>query len=375
MPASSSTVTSSQRLARAEPGTFVCGNSSTAQISGRRARIASVSISSNAWPRYSTQRRGTTSRPSIFAMVSCSPVRLEVADDDVVTRPLELLRLVEHPEGLARRPRRSPGRPSGGLAAGPPGGVAHCRGNTRTSMPSASRISRSTRLVRRRDVQPRSWTVAHEDLGDAVPAREVQDRAHRVAALEDLDPCARPREPASRFWSSTAWSARAQALLPDVDDVQVAVEAVGLPSPAADHQRRVRARRDADEDALVGAVDLLDSRAAQVVRELVVDHLRGQQQRDLAQLGELALQPRPRRASTRRRPRVGSRSTRAGRRRSRSRRRCAGTTPERSPGPTGPGSPRPGPVSPATNWRLTEVIDGDAGREQVLDVLPAVRMS
>ena len=73
MPASRSTTTSSHRLALSEPGTFVCGNSSTAQTSGRLARIASVSISSKEWSRYSMQRRGTTSIPSALAIVSCRP--------------------------------------------------------------------------------------------------------------------------------------------------------------------------------------------------------------------------------------------------------------------------------------------------------------
>ena len=55
MPASSSASTSSQRFSCREPGTFVCASSSTSATSGRRARIASTSISSNVVPRYSTR--------------------------------------------------------------------------------------------------------------------------------------------------------------------------------------------------------------------------------------------------------------------------------------------------------------------------------
>ena len=51
IPASSSSSTSCQRFSLREPGTFVCASSSTSATSGRRARTASTSISSNVVPR------------------------------------------------------------------------------------------------------------------------------------------------------------------------------------------------------------------------------------------------------------------------------------------------------------------------------------
>jgi len=54
-------------------GTLVWANSSTAQISGLRARIASVSISSKTRPLYSMRRRGTSSSPSALRIVSWRP--------------------------------------------------------------------------------------------------------------------------------------------------------------------------------------------------------------------------------------------------------------------------------------------------------------
>ena len=74
--------------------------------------------------------------------------------------------------------------------------------------------------------------------------------------------------------------------------MKIAVEAVGLAAAAADHDGGVGARGDADEDALVGAIDLLAALPAQVALELLVDDLGGEQQGDLAQLGELAFEER-----------------------------------------------------------------------------------
>ncbi len=85
MPASSSSSTSCQRFSLREPGTFVCASSSTRATCGRRASTASISISSNVVPRYSTRRRGMTSsrppaRPSARRpCVSTKPTTTSVA--------------------------------------------------------------------------------------------------------------------------------------------------------------------------------------------------------------------------------------------------------------------------------------------------------
>ena len=65
IPASRSSSTSCQRFSCSTPGAFVCANSSTRTISGRRSKIAGRSISSKCWPRYSIWRR---------AMISSSPI-------------------------------------------------------------------------------------------------------------------------------------------------------------------------------------------------------------------------------------------------------------------------------------------------------------
>ena len=83
---------------------------------------------------------------------------------------------------------------------------------------------------------------------------------------------------------------RVQAILLHVDHVQIAMKPVRLPPSAANHQRRVRPRRDAHQDALVRAVDLLNALAAQVQLELLVDDFGGQNESDLSQFGELVLE-------------------------------------------------------------------------------------
>ena len=62
--------TSSHRFSWRDPGTLVWASSSTRATSGRRAMIASTSISSNVVPRYSMCARGTTSRPTSCAQSS-----------------------------------------------------------------------------------------------------------------------------------------------------------------------------------------------------------------------------------------------------------------------------------------------------------------
>src|SRR5438445_1932046 len=73
MPASSSSSTSWKRFGCRLPGAFVCASSSTTTSAGRRARIASMSISSSVWPRYSSRRRGMISSPSSNTWVSWRP--------------------------------------------------------------------------------------------------------------------------------------------------------------------------------------------------------------------------------------------------------------------------------------------------------------
>src|SRR5215470_4365938 len=73
MPASSSSSTSEYRFGCRLPGAFVCASSSTRTSAGRRARIASRSISSSVMPRYSIRFFGTTSRSWSSAAVSWRP--------------------------------------------------------------------------------------------------------------------------------------------------------------------------------------------------------------------------------------------------------------------------------------------------------------
>ena len=80
MPASSSCSTSCQRFSLREPGALVWAYSSTSTTSGRRARIASTSISCSTVPRYSTSRRGITSRSRICSAVCDAAVGLDEAD-------------------------------------------------------------------------------------------------------------------------------------------------------------------------------------------------------------------------------------------------------------------------------------------------------
>src|SRR5271155_862948 len=66
------------------------------------------------------------------------------------------------------------------------------------------------------------------------------------------------------------------------------MKTVGLAAAAADHESRVGAGRYANQDALVGAVELVNALAVKVGFELMIDHVGGQDQGDLAQLGKLA---------------------------------------------------------------------------------------
>ena len=75
MPASSKTMTSSHRFARSEPGTLVCGNSSTAQTFGERRRIASVSISSNVTPLMVIAICVPPCKVRLLAALTCTVIR------------------------------------------------------------------------------------------------------------------------------------------------------------------------------------------------------------------------------------------------------------------------------------------------------------
>ena len=193
MPASSSTMTSSHRLARSEPGTFVCANSSTAQTCGRLARIGvRVHLLEGVAPVVDAAP-GDHLQPFDLGDRVLPSVRLEVAHDDVASLRPELLRLLEHPEGLpdtrgVPQEHLEPAAPRMSCRAPE---VPHSRGNTRTSMPSASRIRRSTRFALRRASQPLSWLWPTKIW--VMPCRAANSRIarDRVSALQDLDPCAR----------------------------------------------------------------------------------------------------------------------------------------------------------------------------------------
>ena len=132
-------------------------------------------------------------------------------------------------------------------------------GKTRTSMPSASRISRSSRLpVSARAPRP-AEVVADEELRDAVRAREVENRGDRIAGRRGSTTCgllgarqhdvARERRPILRR----------EVRLVHVDGEQLAVEPIGVAPAAGQHRGRVGARRHADEDTLLRAPRRVDA--------------------------------------------------------------------------------------------------------------------
>ena len=193
MPASSSTMTSSHRLARSAPGTFVCGNSSTAQTCGRLVEdgvhvhlVERVAPVVDAPPGNHLQLFDLGDRvlPS---------VRLEVADDDVASLRPELLRLLEHPEGLpdARGVPQEHFQPAAPRRSVPRSGDRSFA-REHPYVDSVRLQNQPLDHVRLEASLPAALeAVAHEDLGDAVSGGELEDRAGRVFALQDLDPCAR----------------------------------------------------------------------------------------------------------------------------------------------------------------------------------------
>ena len=82
-------------------------SSSTRQTVGRRARMASTSISRSVTPRYSTTRGGMISRSPICCCGLDAAVGLDQADDDVDALRLEPMPFAEHRVGLADAGRRA----------------------------------------------------------------------------------------------------------------------------------------------------------------------------------------------------------------------------------------------------------------------------
>ena len=107
MPASSSSSTSCQRFSFREPGTFVWASSSTSATSGRRARSASTSISSNAvLPVVDRAARDDLQVADLRARLLAA-VGLDDADDDVGAAIVASTALAEHRERLADARRRA----------------------------------------------------------------------------------------------------------------------------------------------------------------------------------------------------------------------------------------------------------------------------
>jgi hypothetical protein len=160
----------------------------------------------------------------------------------------------------------------------------------------------------------------------------------------------------------------------DVSDEEFAVEAIGLTAAAADHEGGIRARGDADEDALIGAVRLLDAQAAKVVFELVIDDLGGEKEGEFAEFGELLLEGGGLRGGER--PAVES----AGEAVLRGRVHDLDVVGAKEEG-AGDGNADPASADGLdARLKLPNVLDvdrrddGDAGGEEYFDVLPAVRV-
>ncbi len=101
IPSSSNATTSSHRLPRPAPGTFVWASSSTIATCGRRAMTASTSISSSTTPRYSMRLPGDHLEIAHLRRRLGPAVRLDEADHHVHSAAPEEVRLVQHAVGLA----------------------------------------------------------------------------------------------------------------------------------------------------------------------------------------------------------------------------------------------------------------------------------
>ena len=100
--------------------------------------------------------------------------------------------------------------------------------------------------------------VAKKDLGDSMPAGIAQDAFDRVFALEDFHFClGLPGQIEIALQHLAVGSV--QVRLIDIDSMKLAMKTVGLTATSIDHLSGVGAGSDADENALVGAVYLLNA--------------------------------------------------------------------------------------------------------------------
>ena len=179
-----------------------------------------------------------------------------------------------------RRPRRSRERCSADRARSR--SRRQC-GKTRTSMPSARRIRRSSRLPRDAGPPRAPEVVADEELRDRCAGGRTRGsrRSDRwPSRIDDLGllrarqhDVARERRPVLRR----------EVRLVHVDGEELAVEAIGVAPAAGEHRGRIGPRRHADEDTLLRAPRRVDAIDAKVVVELPLDDVGREQQRPLAQ--------------------------------------------------------------------------------------------
>src|SRR2546429_5045676 len=111
-----------------------------------------------------------------------------------------------------------------------------------------------------------------KNLRDAVLAGKVDDGAHRIIAVDDLDNCStldgNRNVSIQRFLI-----AGRQLRLTNVQDVKFTLEPVCVSSAAVDHGRSVRTRRDADEYPLLGSPGFLDSMRMKIIFKLGFDDI------------------------------------------------------------------------------------------------------
>ena len=129
--------------------------------------------------------------------------------------------------------------------------------------------------------------VAEEELGDALLMRELEQGVGEIAALQAMHfraDFAREGE----VLVETGAVRGVQVGLFDVGGEQGAVEAAGVALAAFEHGAGVAARREADEDALLGAPTDRNAVRIQVFLQLAVDDVGGEQQGQFAEFGEHA---------------------------------------------------------------------------------------
>lgn len=129
--------------------------------------------------------------------------------------------------------------------------------------------------------------VADEDLGDALFGGVSEDGADRVFGVKDIEGRAGLAGGLEVLIEHLLVGVGEIVLL-DVNDVEIAVKALRLAAATADHERGIGTRRNANKNALVRAIDLLDPLATEIFFELVIDDIGGQEKGDLAEFGELA---------------------------------------------------------------------------------------